>query len=48
MPSYLVGQRCGLTNRFSGQAARRVAGRERLRNAAFGGTVLAKVVSFSV
>ena len=30
-----------LTNRSSCQAARRAAGRERLRNAAFGGTLLA-------
>ena len=37
-----------LTNRSSCQAARRVAGRERLRNAAVGGTQLAPVVSFLV
>jgi hypothetical protein len=40
--------RRGLTNRSSCQAARRVAGRERLRNSAVSGTQLAPVVSFLV
>jgi hypothetical protein len=40
--------RCGLTNRSSCQAARRAAGRERLRNVAVGGTLLAPLVSFLV
>jgi hypothetical protein len=39
---------CQLTRRSSCQAARRAAGRERLRNAASGGTELAPVVSFLV
>ncbi len=39
---------CQLTNRSSCQAARRAARRERLRNAAVGGTMLAPVVSFLV
>jgi hypothetical protein len=39
---------CRPTNRSSCPATRRVAGRERLRNAAPGGTQLARVVSFSV
>jgi hypothetical protein len=41
-------QHSRLTNRSSSRAARRAAGRERLRNAASGGTELAPVVSFLV
>jgi hypothetical protein len=39
---------CCLTNRSSCQAARRAAGRGRLRNAAVGGPKLAPGVSFRV